>query len=206
MIAHEGLGYYGIGLRQRGCRAQSDVQLGRLTMSGDVENWITGGPGDHGLELANRADRGESPEFLLPAAIEHLGFSAYPAPVHSGCRHKRWGPSFVLSFRLAALLALRWNCKVQIWNDPAHMDRIAGPLDDKISMPEHPGYLMIDAGTSRVVLAGDGRVLLPAEGKCLWRPFMKGESVFCLLRDIEIALGLSKPAKMPGKQTACGDQ
>jgi hypothetical protein len=201
VIAREGLGYYGIGLRQRACRAQGKVELGRLTMSGNVENWETGSPGDHGLKLSDLAEGGKSPDLLLGAAIEHMRFSLHPAPVHSACRHKRWGASFVLSFRLLALLALRWNDKVQIWNDSEHIDRIAGPLDDKRSMPEHPGYFLMDSHSSRIVLAGDGRFLLPAGGKCLWRSFMMGASVLSLLQQIERTLSLSKSGEKDPQRT-----
>ena len=56
MIAKEGLGYYGIMLTQVGCPVEpaSTKPYGRLTMAGDVENWRTGGPGDHGRCVGGR--------------------------------------------------------------------------------------------------------------------------------------------------------
>ena len=45
-------------------------------MTGDVENWSTGGPGDHGLELAGRAEAGEPVEPLIAEAIAHLDLPA----------------------------------------------------------------------------------------------------------------------------------
>ena len=50
VTSHEGLGYYGITLDKTRCavhRQENEFSLGRFSILGDVENWSTGGPGDH---------------------------------------------------------------------------------------------------------------------------------------------------------------
>ena len=192
VIEHEGLGYYGIALQQLSCRvAQERKMIGRLTGAGNVENWVTGSPGDHGLNLIERADEGESPNGLLRDAIGYIGMPILPPAGHHLCRHKRWGGSSVLVFRIAALIALRWNDKVQIWNHPAHVARLAAPLDPKRDMQEHPGYLIMANARHEVFLVGDGRILKPAGCESLWDRYMSGDSVAALLRVVETSLGLA---------------
>ena len=60
VINHEGLGYYGLQLTELACEARprAGEPLGRLTMYGNVENWLTGGPGDHGLKTHEMLKRG----------------------------------------------------------------------------------------------------------------------------------------------------
>jgi hypothetical protein len=192
VIEHEGLGYYGIALQQLSCRIVREPKtLGRCTAAGNVENWITGSPGDHGLELVKRADEGESPDELLRNAIRYLNLPILPAAGHHLCRHKRWGGSAVLVFHLAALVAMRWDEKVQIWNNPARVFRLAAQLDPHSDMSEHPGHLIIANGRHEVLLAADGRILKPAVGDSLWESYMSGQSKFALLRVLETWLGLA---------------
>jgi hypothetical protein len=192
VVEHEGLGYYGIALQQLSCRvAQEPRILGRLTAAGNVENWVTGSPGDHGLKLIERADEGESPDELLRDAIRYIGVPIVPAAGHHLCRHKRWGASSVLVFRIAALIALRWNDQVDIWNDPAHVASLAATVDAKRDMREHPGYLIIANGRHELLLAGDGRILKPAGCESLRDRYMSGDSVATLLGVVETLLGLT---------------
>jgi hypothetical protein len=91
VIEHEGLGYYGIALHQLSCRVIHEPKtLVRFTAEGNVENWMRGAPGDHGLKLIDRADKGESPDCLLQDAIRHIGLPMVAPAGHHACRHKRW--------------------------------------------------------------------------------------------------------------------
>ncbi|HRT61993.1 MAG TPA: hypothetical protein P5551_06495 [Syntrophales bacterium] len=194
VIEHEGLGYYGIQLDLVSCQinGKNNPTIGRLTAAGDVENWITGGPGDHGLELVERAKRGEPVAPMVEEAIQHLRLAAYPLKSHLSCRHKRWGASYTLIFHIASLLALRNDEFIEIWNHPYHTDRVAKELDTKSGQKEHMGYfIFLHNKTDRqVILAGDGRLLMPQQGDSYWERYMRGESVIHLTKSIEGLLGL----------------
>jgi hypothetical protein len=194
VIAHEGLGYYGIQLDPVPCQinGKNTKTLGRLTISGDVENWITGGPGDHGLELVERANRGDPVEPMVQEAIQHLRLPAYPLKSHLNCRHKRWGDSYTLVFQIASLIALRHDNRIAIWNHPDHTYRMARELDPKIDQKEHLGHFVFsDTKTDQqVILAGDGRLLLPHNEESLWERYMRGDSAIRLTESIEGLLGL----------------
>lgn len=165
VIAHEGLGYYGIQLDPIPCQinSKSTKTLGRLTMSRDVENWIAGGSGDHGLELVKRANRGEPVQPMVQEAIEHLQLPAYPLNSHLNCRHKRWGASYVLIFQIASLMALHHDNRIEIWNDPDHTYPVVRGLDPKIDQKEHMGHFILSKSDidRRLILAGDVRLLQP---------------------------------------------
>ena len=77
---HEGLGYYGILVEKLPCpvNGRGDNTLGRFTMHGDVENWIADGPGGHGLELIERAQRGEPVQPMVAECIRHFGLPPFP--------------------------------------------------------------------------------------------------------------------------------
>jgi len=194
VIAHEGLGYYGIQLDHVPCQinGKNSKTLGRLTMSADVENWMTGGPGDHGLELVERANRGEPVEPMVQEAIQHLRLPAYPLKSHLNCRHKRWGASFTLIFQIASLIALRHDNRITIWNHPDHTYRVARELDPKIDQKEHMGHFILsDIKTDqKVILAGDGRLLMPHRDESYWERYMRGESVMMLTESLEGLLEL----------------
>jgi len=177
VIAREGLGYYGIQLDRIACSVYgpSAEPIGRFTMAGNVENWTTGSPGDHGLELESTAKGGAKPDALLQQAVRHLGLEPFPSKSHLSCRHKRWGASYQLVFELAALAALRLNNEVAIWNDRAWPDRVAKPLDPDADRTEHLGYFLLEHDGRRMVLAGDGRCLQP-KAPSLWERYMRGES------------------------------
>ena len=192
VIAHDGVGYYGIAVEQAACRIIRDTTpLGRFTATGNVENCRTGGPGDHGLDLSKRAADGESPRNMLCDAIRHLGLLSLAPKGHYLCRHKRWGASSQLVFRLAALMALRWNEDVQIWNCADQLARLAGEADPNMAMAEHPGHLIVTCSGRELLFAGDGRVLKPAGCESVWARYMIGESLVSLLRTMESHLGLA---------------
>jgi uracil-DNA glycosylase family 4 len=198
---HEGLGYYGIGLVTEACGVHHHRKtLGRFTMAGNVENWQTGGPGDHGLNLVERAKAGEAVEPMVAEAIAHLGLQPKPKVSHLGCRHRRWGSSAVLVFRLAAALALRYNGGVQIVNAPEFMDSIGGDLDPKKGKKEHLGWTRF-SGKRDVILANDGRVLKPDGEESIWTRYMRGESEDTLLGWLEGCLGLEASSAPPGDPT-----
>ncbi len=196
VICHDGLGYYGIQLDFVLCKLNpKDLPtLGRFTAAGNVENWITGGPGDHGLKLVDRAEAGESLETLLREAIAHLRLPPYPEVSHATCRHRRRGSAYVLVFKLFALLALRHEIREQVWNHANNTEHYAGELDPKFREKEHPGYFLFQHGygSPAVLIAGDGRVLLPEDAQCnLWERYMQGESLGGLLCWLEEQSGLT---------------
>ncbi len=197
-IFHEGLGYYGIALDQLPCRQRRKRKwIGRLTAQGNVENWSAGGPGDHGLELAERAKAGEPVEPMITEAIAHLGLPAFPKTSHLGCRHQRWGASAVLVFRLAAALALRHEGRIDICNEPDLLRREVASLDPRADQAEHLGWMCLKTESSSVVLANDGRVLVPAGAESLWVRFMHGETEDELLAWLEQVLCFDAQVKEP---------
>lgn len=184
VISHEGLGYYGIRLDTVRCPVHrgEEKTLGRFTMGGNVENWQTGGPGDHGLKLEERVRRGEPVAPMVAEAIQHLRLPPFPTTTHLNCRHKRWGASYVLMFRLATLMALRHDGRISIWNHPFHTERLARKLDPEHDMKEHLGHFLFEGPSGRVLLSGDGRMVEPAGEASLWNRYMAGESEGSLLR------------------------
>ncbi len=201
VLQREGMGYYGIGLQLVSCSVRRETaELGRLTMSGDVENWATGSPGDHGLKLTARAKNEPVPS-LVREAIAHLGLTPVPRTSHMDCRHHRRGSSAVLVFQLAARLALRYDHRVYIDNDYVAM-RSGRKLDPKADQKESPGYTLFRTGGRAVVLANDGRVLQPQGAASLWHRFMSGETEEDLDAWLEAELGLTGPlASLDGAGT-----
>ncbi len=191
VIDHEGAGYYGIRLDLQPCRvngAQSEA-LGRVTAQGNVENWRSGRPGDHGLDLVARADHGEALDSLLTEAIRHLQLPVQPAKSHLDCRHKRWAGSWVLLFEVATILALRHHDELGMWNHDSDTHHVATCLDPLAAMPEHPGYFVFrNTSAELVVVAGDGRVLAPAGMENLWHRYMQGASPHQLAMELEETL------------------
>ncbi len=197
-LCREGLGYYGIGIDALPCRIRRGEgrSLGRLTADGNVENWRTGEQGDHGLNLVDRLRAGESVELMVAEAIRHLALSAMPRTSHLNCRHKRWGDSYVLLFRVAAALALRHGEeRVTIWNDSYIAKRRARGLDREGELNEHPGYFSFEPrhGPENVIIRGDGVVLRPEGQESRWELYLSGCLEIELLRRIEAwtSLGLS---------------
>lgn len=106
-----------------------EMRLGRFTMAGNVENWRTGSPGDHGCVLEERARSGEALSSLVKAAIRHLDLPVRPSAAHTHCHHKRRGESFVLLWEVAALVALRNEHRVRVWNHAFHTAELARQYD-----------------------------------------------------------------------------
>jgi hypothetical protein len=190
VISHEGLGYYGIQLENLQCSVNpaSVEPYGRMAMCGDVENWRSGSPGDHGLKAQQMHVEGMETTAIVKAAIRHMDLPAMPTSSHVGCRHKRWGDSYVLCFEIATIIALRNGFeKVSIWNHPEHTKRAIEELDPKNGMKEHPGGFLLRRDEKMVVIAGDGRLLYES-GDDLWARYMAGESVGDLAQDVESRL------------------
>jgi hypothetical protein len=187
VIEREGLGYYGIEINcvRCGVNDAGSVPLGRFTMEGNVENWRSGSPGDHGLELIGQCERGVPTRDLIRAAVAHLGQEPIPNKSHLSCRHKRWGSSYVLLFDIAAYLALQYEAQdLGIWNHPFHLEQKLKSLDAKASIKEHPGGFLFTRHDREVLVAGDGRVLDDA-GDNLWLEYMKGGSISELAKSID---------------------
>jgi len=170
-IVQDGLGYYGIQLSKVGCpvRQGKSTAIGRLTMEGNVENWVTGSPGAHGLKLVPRLQEGEPVGPMLEETIRFLGLQPFPSQTHFNCRHKRWGDSYRLLFRVAALLAMKQRLKLNNGQDALERGH---SLDPQANMKEHPGYFVF----GEIVVCGDGRVLPPHGDASLWELWMRGAS------------------------------
>lgn len=192
VINHEGLGYYGLAFEPVRCKVNGEkaATLGRLTMGGDVENWTTGSPGDHGLETIDLCKRGVSAETLVEKAIWHMRLPAVPPKSHYACRHHRWGSSYVLCFNIAASMALRHAMGgVSISDAPEEVDRRIAAIDPRAKMTEHPGAFVFRYRDRELLLAGDGRVLDDESGD-VWEEYMHGKSVETLVAEIEARIGL----------------
>jgi len=177
VIAHDGLGYYGIELDTVACRVcpNESKPLGRITAGGDIENWQSGSTGDHRLNSIDMCERGASEEELVRGAIRHLDLRPIPHKSHVQCRHKRWGDSYKLCFEIATLIALTHDAdEIRIWNHPYHVDEKIRALDSQCAMKEHPGAFSIQGGGGEFLLIGDGRVLGTKEEN-IWESFMLGE-------------------------------
>lgn len=186
VLAHEGLGYYGIQLDTVCCRVNGPIEhtFGRMACAGDVENWRTGSPGDHGLDTERQYDEGVPTDELITQAIRHLDFPTRPATSHLACRHKRWGASYVLMFEIATIIALRARDGLSIWNHQYHTERHIRTLDPQYAMSEHPGAFFFTADGREVIVAGDGR-MLDGSGDNLWEAYMRGASAFALALRLE---------------------
>lgn len=188
VIDHEGLGFYGIQIDYLSCPVNGVLQpsLGRITAMGDVENWCTGSPGDHGLGIRNLYQQNVSTDKLTELAMMHLRIPILPEKSHLNCRHKRWGDSYKLLFEIATIVAIRENRCHQIWNEACYTERMLKEIDPQANMKEHPGaFLFIaDSNTRQVLISGDGRVLKGGEGN-LWERYMGGESVLTISLDVE---------------------
>lgn len=181
------LGYYGIKLVQLGCQVEQESELGRIKKFGSIS------AASGTLDLEPRANAGEPVGSMVAEAVKHLRLPPFPPKSHLNCKHKRWGDSYGLVFNLSALLALRWNGRVQIWNHPYHTARLAAELDPQEGKGESSGhFLWIVRGhqEKRMFLAGDGRVLEPKNLGSLWQGYMEGKTVAALLSNVEDALGL----------------
>ncbi len=184
-IHREHMGYYGIVVRTCPCRVHREARdLGRLTAAGNVENWRTGGPGDHGLELVDRFDAGEAVDSFVAEAIAHLDLPAVPPKSHYSCRHHRWGRSAVLVFTLVARLAVRHGRRVRIENADLLTRREAAALDPHADQREHLGWTVLWHEDQKLVLANDGRCLEPSAGS-LWDRYMAGTSEARLVEWLE---------------------
>ena len=187
VIEKEGLGYYGIQLDCLPCPVNGRKKketVGRLTISGDVENWRTGGPGDHGFEASVLCANQESTSRIVFGALRHMGLPHTPKHTHLACRHKRWGSSFELIFEIATIIALRNDDRIRIWNDPYHTRRLINENDKNAAMKEHPGAFIFSSNGKRKIVAGDGRILGQSDEN-LWVRYMRGESVNDLSLEIE---------------------
>jgi len=187
VIDKEGLGYYGIRLDHVQCSINGGKTetLGRLTMAGDVENWLRGEPGDHGLRLTRMCDEGAETNELIRLAIRHLAIPAKPEKSHLSCRHKRWGLAYELLFSISTLIALRNEDEVEITNNDYNTREPLSVKDPEFGMSEHLGGFMFLRDGSMVLVSGDGRYIEPSKPGNLWQRYMEGETASGLATEIE---------------------
>lgn len=196
VIEHEGLGYYGIALVELPCAGRKRRELGRMTMSGNVEKWTTGSPGDHGLELQQRAARGAAPDELLAEAIRFLDLPVRPDRSHAACHHERRGASFELVFRLAAHIAMRHEGRAEIWN--AQASAVGRSLTASRPVREDQAAPLVIHGEQSVVVTSEGSVLEPRDLGSLWEHYMEGARLPTLVSWVEAAAGLSEERDRSG--------
>jgi hypothetical protein len=193
VTSHEGLGYYGITFDPVHCMVNRECTetLGRLTMFGNVENWQTGSPGDHGLNTIEMCERGVPIEEIFKQSISHLRLPAIPERTHLNCRHKRWGNSFLLLFEIATYLAIEYDHEtIKIWNHPDHTQNYIEKLDPKTDMQEHLGAFVFQHKEHQIIFASDGRELSGKHKDNYWKRYMEGESTFSLYEDLATKLKL----------------
>ncbi len=186
VIHHESLGYYGIRFDEVKCRLRDTASdgLGRITMCGDVENWRTGEPGDHGLEAIKMHVEGRSTSEIVLAAVRHMALPAMPDQSHIACRHKRWGDSYSLCFEVVAIMAIQSSPEeLYVWNHPDHVQQALRERDSEWQMKEHPGAFALVAHDQRLLMAGDGR-LLDGSGVSLWHEYMAGSTAAALAKTV----------------------
>lgn len=185
---HEGLGYYGILLDYVPCRVNGErPTLGRFSAEGDAEPWEIdpNSVGSHSIALAEKMRTGASPDDLVKEAIAAFRLSPLPEKTHLNCRHKRWGQSYVLMFDLTARIAFQAHPDdIRIWNDPYHTQGLARKYDPNFAQKEHLGHILFDHHGREVLLAGDGRVLVPEGGSSFWERFMAGASEIELFAEL----------------------
>lgn len=195
VICREELGYYGIGLHKLPCRVHGmdsryPEAFGRLTAMGNVENWRTGGPGDHGLETIQMCLRGAHFDELLAATIRHLKLHGSPPISHLHCRHKRWGSSYALCFEVATQLAIKFEGRISVVNHPGNTEHAKFKQDPGHNMKEHPGVILLIANGARIVLRGDG-ALLDGDDGSIWEEYMAGSSIDGITNRLAGKLGLA---------------
>lgn len=194
VINREGLGYYGIQLTVMACDARNRAgdPLGRLTMCGNVENWLTGDPGDHRLKTLEMLERGVATAEIVASAIRHMEISVKPTRSHASCWHHRWGSSYVLLFDVMTRMVLTHrNSDLILANHPkdGYLGRLIRKHDPLWDMTEHPGAFYVSDRDESVLVAGDGRVLDGSE-RNIWNEYMSGattdvivDSLRCQMRD-----------------------
>lgn len=188
VIAREGLGYYGIALMEIECPVRHrEKTLGRFTILGNVENWLTGDPGDHGLKLEELPSSNTSTSSLINQALRHLDIPVRPDKSHVNCRHHRWADSYIFLFEVMTILALRTGKEtLTIWNGDWEQEWCR-KQDRLADMSQHPGYFEIDPGWTsepRIVVSGDGRLLDGSE-RNLWDEYMGGKTALKIAKELE---------------------
>ena len=201
VICKEGLGYYGIQFDKVRCPINKDYadSFGRVTLDGDVENWRTGGPGDHGLKTTTMCAKGLPTDHIVRETIRHMGIPSMPETTHLNCRHKRWGKSYELLFEIATIFALRNDQTdgVQIWNHLYNTERLIKELDPKARMKEHLGAFLFQQNGGeyqKVIVTSDGRLLGKKEDN-YWHRFMGGESAWTIALEIEEMFRPDRPSR-----------
>ena len=180
VINHDGLGYYGIELTQLPCSSTGHSEhlvLGRMSMAGNVENWITGSPGDHGCDLFDVCNSGTVAEELVSRAIRHLRLPPIPAKPHNQCHHKRRGDSFVLLWEIATILALRADLGESDLYLVANGLKSGQPfvgLDGPPVTYRKPAHFCFSG--NRDIYVSDEGALCDGSGHNLWLRYMAGES------------------------------
>ena len=188
VINREGLGYYGIQLNELACEARpkSGEPLGRLTMCGNIENWLTGGPGDHGLKTHEMLMQGVPTAEIVALAIKHMRLTITPTRSHYSCRHHRWGNSYVLLFDIMTRLVLTQpDSEIILANSPkdVYPGRLIRKHDPLWDMKEHPGAFYVSDQDVSMLIAGDGRVL-DGSNRNLWSEYMSGSTTDGLVRSL----------------------
>lgn len=199
VINKEGLGYYGMQLTELACKARPNAgnPLGRFTMYGNVENWLTGGPGDHGLKTHEMLERGVPTAEIVSLAIEYLDIPVTPTRSHYSCRHHRWGSSYNLVFDIVTRLVLTHGGGDLIVANCPRDEYLGGLLrknDPLWEMKEHPGGFYVSDNDISLLIAGDGRVL-DGSDRNIWHEYMSGVTTDTLVESLRCQLQESSSAE-----------
>ena len=81
---------------------------------------------------------------LLSETIRHLELSPYAQRSHASCHHARKGRSYVLIFKLATMLAMKYEGRVLVWNEPSTTDGSAKLEDPDFGRRSYPGYFLFE--------------------------------------------------------------
>jgi hypothetical protein len=196
VIKQEGLGYYGIAVGTPAaprCIEREPRIIGRFTMAGNVENWSTGSPGDHGLQAVRLVVAGADPADLMPEVVRHLGMGPHPSQRHRACRHRHRGSSYVLVVNVIAQIALRHSTAVAIDSLVDLRRTTLTDPDAQAGGKDPPGYFRLRGlPGDEIAVSGDGRVISGGRlSKSLWEQYMAGASVGTLVDEVERGIGLS---------------
>jgi hypothetical protein len=191
VIEKEGLGYYGLQFDPFNGYGES---IGRMTAHGNVENWRTGRPGDHGLETSEMCAKGLPIKQIVEDAIRHLDVPSVPVATHLNSHHEEREKSYELVFEIATILALRNDKRdgFQIWNHLDSAGRLIKELDPSARAKEHlNSFIFLQRGGKKILITSDARLVGEKEDN-FWYRFMNGESAWTLALEIEETIRSSR--------------
>ncbi len=194
IMEHDGMGYCGIQLEQVQCKINPEPMppLGRITASGNIENWTAPTLKDKGVNTIEMCDSGEELDRIVAASISHMRIPPFRGRSHKRCQHNNRGKAYEIMFAISTILALRNDYeKLRIWNRPFHTQQVVLEMDHLASNRENDGAFIFEGDQRRIVISSSAHLLGVGEGEdvnYLYR-YRQGESVYALALEIESLLG-----------------